>query len=311
MQERKPILITGSHRSGSTWVGKIISESTAVGYIHEPFNPENPPITGISKPEINYWFPYICKENQIDFYRYFYDIINFNNNFFWEIKNIKTIKDVKRIIKEYFRFIKYQYYQVKPLVKDPIALLSAEWLHSNFDMDIVVLIRHPAAFASSLKTWNWSFPFEHFLEQPLLMKYHLSHFENEIKAHVKKEHDIIDQAALLWKILYSRVLDYQNKYFNDPNWIFIHHEDISKNPFLEFQNLFDFLNLKFTVNIQNIIKEYCSESNPMEAQTVNSLKRNSESNIKIWKNRLTSEEINRVRKQVEEISCHFYGDADW
>ena len=34
----RPILVTGSHRSGSTWLGQMIGASDAVGYIHEPFN---------------------------------------------------------------------------------------------------------------------------------------------------------------------------------------------------------------------------------------------------------------------------------
>lgn len=33
-----PILITGAHRSGTTWLGKIVSLSNGVRYIHEPFN---------------------------------------------------------------------------------------------------------------------------------------------------------------------------------------------------------------------------------------------------------------------------------
>jgi hypothetical protein len=32
------ILISGSHRSGSTWTGKVISQSNSVRYVHEPFN---------------------------------------------------------------------------------------------------------------------------------------------------------------------------------------------------------------------------------------------------------------------------------
>ena len=35
---RRPILVTGSHRSGTTWVGKTIALSPSVTYIGEPFN---------------------------------------------------------------------------------------------------------------------------------------------------------------------------------------------------------------------------------------------------------------------------------
>jgi hypothetical protein len=54
---KKPILVTGSHRSGTTWVGRMISLDIDVGYIHEPFNISLPP--GYNKLELNYWFTYI------------------------------------------------------------------------------------------------------------------------------------------------------------------------------------------------------------------------------------------------------------
>ncbi len=36
--KKKPILITGAHKSGSTWAGKIISTSLKVHYVHDFFN---------------------------------------------------------------------------------------------------------------------------------------------------------------------------------------------------------------------------------------------------------------------------------
>ena len=33
-----PILVTGSHRSGTTWAGQMLATAPGIGYIHEPFN---------------------------------------------------------------------------------------------------------------------------------------------------------------------------------------------------------------------------------------------------------------------------------
>ena len=58
------ILITGSHRSGTTWIGRTISEHPKVEYIHEPFNVDHPnPRIGL---EINTWFAYYNSSNQKD-----------------------------------------------------------------------------------------------------------------------------------------------------------------------------------------------------------------------------------------------------
>jgi hypothetical protein len=188
-------------------------------------------------------------------------------------------------------------------------VFSTEWLASTFDMDVIVLIRHPAAFTSSLKRLNWTHPFSHFLEQPLLMRDHLSSFEAEIREYVDKEHDIIDQATLLWRLIYHMVIKYQN---NHNDWIFIRHEDLSRDPLRGFQNLFNNLNLEFSEHVRETIKEYTNSTNPSEApEKGQSLKRDSKSNILNWKSRLTVSEIERIRTQVEDISSVFYSDKDW
>ena len=38
-----PVLVTGSPRSGSTWVGNVLALAPGAGYIHEPFNRRHPP----------------------------------------------------------------------------------------------------------------------------------------------------------------------------------------------------------------------------------------------------------------------------
>lgn len=38
---RSPILVTGSHRSGTTWLGQMLSLSNEAFVVHEPFNPSN------------------------------------------------------------------------------------------------------------------------------------------------------------------------------------------------------------------------------------------------------------------------------
>ena len=39
MSSGRPILVTGAHRSGTTWVGKMLALAPGVGYVHEPFSP--------------------------------------------------------------------------------------------------------------------------------------------------------------------------------------------------------------------------------------------------------------------------------
>jgi len=303
---KKPILVTGSHRSGSTWVGRIISSSPEVGYIHEPFNLN--PRPGVCNAKFNYWFTYITKENESIYYQPIKDTLCFRYNLFAEIKEMKKPKHLLRLVRDYTNFIRYRIFNVRPLMKDPIAIFSAEWLASTFNMDVIVLIRHPAAFVSSLKRLNWTFPFSHFLEQPLLMRDYLYPFKEEIKKYAIEEHDIIDQATLLWKIIHYVIAKFKT---NHKDWIFVRHEDISKDPLVEFQNIFEKLNLQFSNYVKNIIKKYTNSTNPVDPSNPSSLRRNSKQNIWNWKNRLNKEEIVRIRYKVKDISDLFYSDEEW
>jgi hypothetical protein len=54
MDSKRPIRVTGIHRSGSTWVGQTIAQSPDVIYIAEPFHPTSPP--GNCDLERDHWF---------------------------------------------------------------------------------------------------------------------------------------------------------------------------------------------------------------------------------------------------------------
>lgn len=308
-RSRSPILVTGSHRSGTTWVGKMLSFSRSVGYINEPFNIQwcRP---GICSAKFDHWFPYITKENESIFYDHIKNTLEFRYNIIEELKAIRSPKDIARMFRDYVKCSMYHFRNATPLIKESLCIFSAEWLASTFDMDVVVLIRHPAAFASSLKRKNWTFQFSNLLEQPSLMRDHLHPFIDEIREYADKDQDIVAQASLLWKAIYHTVSQYKKQH---PDWIFLRHEDLSRDPLGGFQTLFEKLNIEFSEYIREMIRKYSDPANPSEAHegVTHSLRRDSRSNIWNWKTRLTSSEIEKIRSQVGDISAVFYSDKDW
>ena len=58
----RPILVTGAHRSGTTWVGAMLTLSPRIGLIHEPFSPITPP--GVSSAPFDRFFRYVTAENE-------------------------------------------------------------------------------------------------------------------------------------------------------------------------------------------------------------------------------------------------------
>ncbi|EDX78685.1 hypothetical protein MC7420_7338 [Coleofasciculus chthonoplastes PCC 7420] len=306
MYSKKPILVTGSHRSGSSWVGKILATSPSVRHIREPFNINHPQCSCGCK--FNFWYQYISPENEAIFYDHLKHTFGLAYNFRGDIKIENNPNSFLELLTKSSKFMLRNIIGIRPLVKDPMAFFSARWLAATFNMHVVVLIRHPAAFVSSLKRLNWVFPYSHFLEQPLLMKDYLQPFADEIAKYCEEEYDIIDQASLLWRIIHYYIDEYQKNY---PDWIFIRHEDISRHPLILFQKLFNALNLDYTEAIEKTILDYSRVNDRKQDYEAGELKRHSQKNIELWKSRLTPSEIERVRTQVEDISIKFYCSEDW
>ena len=86
----KPILITGCHRSGSTWVGKMLSLPVRVIYVSEPFNP------GYGLKVFKNWFKYNNPNSKIPS----------DKEFSKGIKKHKVIDDSVRIVNSVKRGIK-------------------------------------------------------------------------------------------------------------------------------------------------------------------------------------------------------------
>jgi hypothetical protein len=196
------------------------------------------------------------------------------------------------------------------LIKDPIAALSSEWISKNYDVQVVVLVRHPAAFAASLKRLQWDFPFNHLLDQRELMKEHLQIYREEIEEETRSSSDIVSRAALLWKCLYSVLITYIDR---NPDWIVRRHESLSCNPVLELNQLYEVLGLKWTSYVESQIYRYTTKGNPVSAPpgVAHQMRRDSVANIGLWKEILTEEEVQRVYERTKGVSSRYYSEEYW
>ena len=93
--KKSPILVTGSHNSGSTWVGKMISLSPDIGYLHEPFNPK----FMLCKSAFKYWFTYVTAENEANYKQSISNCLSFEYPLLKELKEAKSLRDTYRAIR--------------------------------------------------------------------------------------------------------------------------------------------------------------------------------------------------------------------
>jgi hypothetical protein len=280
--------------------------SPPLAYLWEPFNPLHRP--GICDARFPNWFTYICRDNETAYLDSIRDMLAFRYKFGAELSAVRRSKDLARLARDSARFRRYRARNAVPLLKDPIAVLSSEWLCDTFDLDVVVLLRHPAAFAYSLQRREWSHPFEDFLKQPLLMRDLLGPFEHEIRDFIAERRSVLDQAILLWKLVYTAVEVFRDR---RPNWHFVRLEDIAADPVAVFADLFSRLGLSFDDAVRSTIVQYSSSSNPALVTSLSSVSRNSAESVRTWRTGLSAADIVRVRAGVGTVSETFYSDSDW
>jgi len=289
----------------------MLAASPQLYYVHEPFNPDFGAGRGICNIKFTHHQTYITEENETKYYKPIKQMLEGKYNFLAGIlgSGFKK-KDVIKVWCQNKEFLKYRQLHFFPLIKDPIAAMSAGWLGRRFDIDVIVMIRHPAAFVASMKRLNWTFHPERWaLSQPLLIRDYLSPLEDEIKRLNDSDHDIIDYTSLMWKILYFVVLKYKEVY---KDWTYLRHEDLSLDPLGQFKKLYGRLGLDFTDEVRKKIDEYSNTSNPSHSDGVEKLlKLNSKKVISNWKNALSAQEVKRIKEIVGDVSKYYYSDSDW
>lgn len=297
------VLVTGSHRSGTTWVGKSIALHPRVAYVHEPFHGGNPnKLVGL-RPD--HWFEYApgsSREEEIG--RRFDDLFS--------VSPLRRAAQEARLsnlgIGTPVRFLEYLIQgsrRDRLLLKDPLALLSAGWLYERYGLQVVCMIRHPLSFVGSLKKAGWTFGFENLYDQKELMRNVLFPFEEEIWRACSRPWDLAEGGGLLWNILHFVILGYREQY---PSWAFVRYEDLAREPVAGFRDLYEVLNLHMSEEIEAEIKTYTSHDNPADPAMTEYRPRDARKGLENWKQRLSPEEAQKVREKTRDLAASFYGD---
>src|SRR4051812_882111 len=92
--EQRPILVTGAHRSGTTWVGAMLALSPRVGLIHEPFNPLTAP--GVCPIPFDRFFRYVCADNEDPYVAGFERMLSFHYDLRAQLRALRSPGELVR-----------------------------------------------------------------------------------------------------------------------------------------------------------------------------------------------------------------------
>src|SRR5688572_3747483 len=119
-----PVLVTGSPRSGSTWVGNVLALARGAGYIHEPFNRRHPP--GLCRAPLTD-FTYVTPENETPYLEAFRDTLAWRYSPGAEIATVRGPRALARLTRNFAYFEMNRRRGTRVILKDPLALFSADW----------------------------------------------------------------------------------------------------------------------------------------------------------------------------------------
>jgi len=271
---KPPILVTGAHRSGTTWIGKMLALAPGIGYIHEPFSPVTAP--GISSAPFTGYYTRVDSSNEALYLPGLERALRFEYGYGAQLRAVRSPAEAVRSAQDAIAFARARRSHARPLVKDPIALLSAEWLADRFGMDVVVTIRHPAAFAASVLRLGWA--------------------------------PSLDEAAESWRSLYATVAGYRERH---PDWLFVRHEDASRAPLPTFERLYERLGLELTPRAREEIRRHSSPGNPAQPRSKHAVRADSAAVAESWRAYFGADEVARLREATREVWPRFYSDEDW
>jgi hypothetical protein len=306
---RSPILVTGTHRSGTTWIGRIIAADPAIGYIHEPFTLGCR--RGVFPYRIPYWYYRVPPSAPEELVATYEDLLRFRYALGAELRTIRSPRDLGRMIRDAALFATYRLQKRRPLVKDPLALLSADWVARTFHSAVIVSIRHPLAFVSSLVRLKFRFNFADLQEQPPAMELLGGDdaAEDVALGRTLGESDAVIEAAYLWKVLHRVIARYREEH---RDWIFVRYEDLAREPAAGFAAILPKLGLEFDDRVRKKLEFLSGESNPDDRSNDPRVTRvASAAHSAKSLNRLSAEDRARVRRIVDPVSALFYSDAEW
>lgn len=274
---RRSILVAGTARSGTTWLGALIASQIPSRILFEPFNPDL-----VSDYRRFHYFQYMRPgtENP-EFYAFARKV------FMGEIRNHWIDRHNERIISK-FR-----------LVKEIRANLALKWLHDNFpEVPIIFIMRHPCAVVLSRMELGWATDrdIEPLLSQPQLVEDYLGPYLDLIHSARNSE----EKHAVIWSV--SNLVPL--KQFSSDKLKVVYYEHLCTHPEGELPGIFETIGYDFLSPPADMINQPSQTTRAGSAVVAGTDK------IGNWKQKLSRSQIDKILGVVRAFGLsHLYGDS--
>ncbi len=303
-KNKKPVIIFGPPRSGTTWLANVLSANEETTYIHEPDNEKNNYLAYILKNKLRR-FPYI-KENEKEVnYLKLFDLSLSGKPLPNESKLNALLmkiadKNKEKIEKEIpdkpnktFRIrLAKLVVQLKNLhassnkrriIKSVHAHLSIPFLQKHLNFTPFIIVRHPAAVIASHMKLKMPDADRKIFNDPKIKNDFLVDYQSEIN----ELETALEYFALQISIFHHILNIFINKFSYD----FITHEELCKEPLERFKSIYKKLGLTWNSDVEQFIIKH-----NQQGKDGYDIYRNCEAMNQKWKKTFSKEQSKQIEK---------------
>lgn len=306
---KPPILVTGAPRTGTTFLGTMLSLNRDVKYIYEPTSL----IYGLRDVPAPMLYVRSGSSGEAAAKRMIDDLLRGRGKFRQpQDPNAALLRRTARRVLGSKVSLRYHRDALNPLrrrwlIKDPWAGFAAEWLHRTYSMPTVVIVRHPVPVVTSYQRLSWRFPLAEMARMDELMADHLRPILGGLDT------DALDDeqnGAVMWRCYYNALSTFLDR---NPAMIAVRHEDLSAEPVTVLRELYGRLGMVFDERVERLVHEHTRAGNQGLAtgSQVHQLRRDSSAIATEWRAKVDAATRDKIHALVEPEASRWYSDVDW
>lgn len=301
---KKPVIIFGPPRSGTTWLANVLSANGNINYIHEPDNEKNNFLAYVRKNKLNR-FPYLREDDSEKHFVQLFRTSLYGKPIRNESKLNVMLMRVAGINKETIEneiqnnskkgprirvaelLSQLKSLQVtsgkRRIIKSVHAHLSIPFLQKHLDFIPLIIVRHPASvIASHIKLQMPDANREIFNDERIKKDFLLPYLTKIEKLNTDLEYFAL-QISIFHHVL--------SKYIKNNSLEFITHEDLCMNPLEKFKSMYQKLKLEWNYKAEQFI-----DSHNQSGKDAYDIYRNCDELNQKWKKTFTKSETRQIEK---------------
>ncbi|MEP0201390.1 MAG: sulfotransferase [Halioglobus sp.] len=276
----KRVFVTGAPRSGTSWLGEILAKCARAKYVYEPFNAHwNPKL---NKHLLH--FQYASSSTAVS-----EDVAEVAARAFEGKQSANQV--MRAIYRGYWNTLGSSKSLV--LVKDPTAVLMTDWISHRTHADVLIIVRHPCGFASSISALDWNLNVDHLRVQENLMQDFLGPYEDLL---IRARNDPWLTLGAYWSAIHVVLFEQLQ---TNRDWQVCKYEEMCRDPLGQFSIISEKLGFNVPRGNWNMLEK--STTTQHYSRDPGSTRRESARMPDKWRKMLSPHQIDAVEGMVREF----------